>query len=82
MCAYYCLGCLGWGVDNEVEFIDIIDSNRFNGLSDLKKIYTNSEREKKIQGIIKIKVTQSLINHKNVHLTKMILKILIILELI
>lgn len=59
-----------YGTNIEVEFIDVIDSNRFNGLSDLKEIYTNSEREKKIQSIIKNKVTQSLLNHKNVHLTK------------
>src|SRR5690606_9159239 len=59
-----------YGENIEVDLIEIIDENRFNGLSIIGDSYSPTDRENKIQKIIKDKIAYSMINNCNVYLRK------------
>lgn len=59
-----------YGDNIEVSLIEIIDENKFNGLSLLGNVYSPSDRENKIQTIIKNKITYAMLNNCNVYLKK------------
>ena len=59
-----------YGSNIEVDLIEIIDENKFNGLSYLNDSYNPSDREKEISKIITDKIEKAIFNGEEVYLTK------------
>lgn len=59
-----------YGENVEVNLIEIIDENKFNGLSLIGNSFSPSDRENKIQKIIKDKIAYAMINNCDVYLNK------------
>lgn len=59
-----------YGINVEVDLVEIIDENKFNGLAYLNDSFNPNEREKEIIKIIKNKIESAIFNDKEVYLLK------------
>ncbi|MDU5570546.1 MAG: lantibiotic dehydratase [Peptoniphilus harei] len=59
-----------YGINVEVDLIDIIDENKFNGFKYLKTPYSQNSREIQINKIIKNKIEKAIFNKEEVYLTE------------